>query len=781
MELQAQEWLNTVREEYLRRFVKQGGSAVKFVVAEHKPVSEWIQVQLDQMACADGFCAAHVESRDTKVHMAERLFHHVARVIDWDQLAYQFVTKLLCEHGYHIPSDRKNFTLGEVAKLNDRAEALLRRDLNSWLEGAIVTDTDLCQEFKMAMIRLCLAQLDSTESSPFLTQAVNEWLRGELRQLSALKEALIFQKIVRHNARHMFSSLTRWLRMAGKHGLVVTIDIDRYLVGKRPEQPEGFYYSAAAAMDAYEMLRQFIDGTDEIEGFFLVVMAPAEFLTDGRRGLNRYEALKLRIWDEVRDRTYQNPLGALIRLAESAPVVHEVHADQREEDNSQAIGNVSHQRVIEALRSGVPNRDVVQALGSNQPEIEGKFNGLLQELGSRVATNTMAKGMLIAGGFGAGKSHLLESLQAVAIEHNVVCSPIVISKETPFYNVATLFRAAVESAIVPKKRGHALTEIATDLNFQSPQYSEFYGWAQQQQSGEVDARLAASLYLYEQMVNDPELSHRIIRFWSGDPLSNGEFKKYLKGCSLSTPYVFQKISAQELALQRFRFVSRLMVAAGYAGWVLLIDEAEIIARYSYKQRAKSYAEIARWTGTLEASRFPGLGSVVALTDDFQSVVLDEKGDREKVETSLSQPVADPVAQQAEHGIHVIDRDRLLLSPPYEKLVEETYQKVRGLHGSAYGWEPPDVTALDHLSSTRMREYVRGWITEWDLKRLTPDADIHIEVAALKQDYSEDIELEKVTEVDSSLAVEEPIEDPLLALAMENQSLPHVTEETVSSC
>ena len=94
----------------------------------------------------------------------------------------------------------------------------------------------------------------------------------------------------------------------------------------------------------------------------------------------------------------------------------------------------------------------------------------------------------------------------MALEQNVVCSPIVISKETPLHNVVTLFRAAVDSALVPQKRGHALTEIASELNFQSPQYSEFYGWVQRQEPREVDARLAASLYLYEQMVNDPELS-----------------------------------------------------------------------------------------------------------------------------------------------------------------------------------------------------------------------------------------------------------------------------------
>jgi len=38
-------------------------------------------------------------------------------------------------------------------------------------------------------------------------------------------------------------------------------------------------------------------------------------LTDDRRGLNRYDALKLRIWDEVRDRHRQNPFASLIRVS----------------------------------------------------------------------------------------------------------------------------------------------------------------------------------------------------------------------------------------------------------------------------------------------------------------------------------------------------------------------------------------------------------------------------------------------------------------------------------
>jgi len=41
----------------------------------------------------------------------------------------------------------------------------------------------------------------------------------------------------------------------------------------------------------------------------------------------------------------------------------------------------------------------------------------------------------------------------------------------------------------------------------------------------------------------------------------------------------------------------------------------------------------------------------------------------------------------------------------------------------------------------MREYVKGWITEWDLKRLDPEQQVEIELTEIKQDYSEDVELE----------------------------------------
>jgi len=86
-------------------------------------------------------------------------------------------------------------------------------------------------------------------------------------------------------------------------------------VAKRPVDAEGVFYSKAACLDVYELLRQLIDATDELASSFVLVTTAPETLTDPRRGIeHNYPALKMRIWNEVRDRRRANPFAALIRL-----------------------------------------------------------------------------------------------------------------------------------------------------------------------------------------------------------------------------------------------------------------------------------------------------------------------------------------------------------------------------------------------------------------------------------------------------------------------------------
>jgi len=404
-------------------------------------------------------------------------------------------------------------------------------------------------------------------------------------------------------------------------------------------------------------------------------------------------------------------------------------------------------RAIEALRAGVPNRDAVKALGTSQSRIE---EGFRQQLTTARDGSSQGPGTLIAGGFGSGKSHLLEYLQHIALENNFVCSRVVISKETPLYDPAKVYRAAVQSAMVPGRAGAAMVEVVHKLNFNSPAYKDFYIWVNRQDNG-LSTRFAATVFVFERGKGDQysEVPHRITQFWSGDPIAVRELRGWLRELGESATYKIDKVSVKELALQRYQFAPQLMVATGYSGWVILIDEVELIGRYSLKQRAKSYAMVARLLGKLEEGNIPGLTTVLSITDDFESAVLDQRNDEEKISGRLRAGGSDEellLASQAERGMRIIRRDKVLLDEPTETAIHAIYDKVRVIYTNTYGWNPPaDYKAQDRTA--RIRQHIKRWINEWDLKRLYPGYTPQIEVAKIEQDYSEMPDLEKASEDD----------------------------------
>jgi len=191
-------------------------------------------------------------------------------------------------------------------------------------------------------------------------------------------------------------------------------------------------------------------------------------------------------------------------------------------------------------------------------------------------------------------------------------------------------------------------------------------------------------------------------------------------------------------------VPRLIQAAGFHGWVVLLDEVELIGRYSLLQRAKSYVEVARWVkGDREDPAAP-LCAVLTTVDDFEAQVLVNKNDTELIPKRLRMKGTaefDLLAGQAETGMRVMGRDQIRLQPPDRDALDRTYTKLKAIHAGAFGWDPPDVEGLERLPSNRMRQYVRAWINEWDLRRLDPAYVPDIAVTEVVLDLTEDADLE----------------------------------------
>jgi hypothetical protein len=403
-------------------------------------------------------------------------------------------------------------------------------------------------------------------------------------------------------------------------------------------------------------------------------------------------------------------------------------------------------RAIEALRCGVPNRDAVAVLGSGQDRIEDRFVAVLDAAGTTRGSGS--RSLLIGGGFGAGKSHVLEHLATLARDRGFVVSRIVISKETPLHDPAKVLRAAIESAVLPGGAEDAVPEAAAALDTDTPAYAEFLHWVST--SGAVDERFALTLSLLPRVrTSDADFAELIVRFWSGDPISTTELRRQSRRVGRSRPSL-PAVPARQLARQRFRFLARLFAAAGYEGWVLLFDEVELIGRYTPLQRGRSYAELAGWLRADPDDPASPMVSVVAMTDDFDAAVLTAKGDHRAIPEKLRAKQTaefDVLASAAEAGMRAVERSMIRLQPPDEAELARTYGRLKVLHGEAFEWDPPDVPGLERLGATRMRQYVRAWINEWDLSRLDPSFRPATEVAQVRSSYDESPELERSPDPD----------------------------------
>lgn len=313
--LGVQEYAEFVSIEYLDDYVRSGGAAVRFVVVGGDEIAARWHRALAAAAHTQGYLHVGVDAAEHRVHLIDQLYAAVARQVDWLDLARRQVRAGWESLG--LPCEKPDvLSVAAVAAHHEVAVPEAARSMRRHLEAELLRDPGLDREFRLAVLRLCQCELATGDVLEAERDAVLAWLRVEPVALRTLKSASLYGRVARHNGRAMLVSVAAWRARVSGSGIVVDIDLSRVAVARRPplEQRTGHYYTKAAVLDAYEVLRQLVDATDDLRGAFVAVTLPPELVTDDARGLPAYSALQLRIVDEIRDRRRANPFAALVRL-----------------------------------------------------------------------------------------------------------------------------------------------------------------------------------------------------------------------------------------------------------------------------------------------------------------------------------------------------------------------------------------------------------------------------------------------------------------------------------
>ena len=311
------QWFEVIDAEYLSSFIPDGGASIKFAVTP-EDLDRALYGTIDARCAALGHLVLRLDARTMRAHMPQDLFFELARQIDWRMLARRSILSLASQEGYAVEGidPEASGVYEAIAEANDDSPGSVRNDLRPELKRHIFFDTTMAKDFRVCMSHLCQREFVRHE---YTAQPLLDWLRGENLRISAVKDFSIAGGINRTTARYFIESSLHWIRKAGFSGTVILFDNRRVTLSRNPKDGNR-YYTRPMALDHYELLREFIDGVDRLNGALILVVTSTEFLDTSlerrSRGYGIYEALRTRVMDDVRDSNRANPVASLVVLSQ---------------------------------------------------------------------------------------------------------------------------------------------------------------------------------------------------------------------------------------------------------------------------------------------------------------------------------------------------------------------------------------------------------------------------------------------------------------------------------
>lgn len=147
-------------------------------------------------------------------------------------------------------------------------------------------------------------------------------------------------------------------------------------------------------------------------------------------------------------------------------------------------------------------------------------------------------------------------------------------------------------------------------------------------------------------------------------------------------------------------LSHLFRQLGYNGWVVLIDETELIGRLGKKARLTAYKNMASFLFPAQYSRLESTFTMFAMGASFVEDVIETKHDFENMATVyVDRSEREPIEKVLNHIIAAPQ-----LQPLNQDEILGVLKQVQDFHGRAYGWES-QLDVREVLKATETRGYL----------------------------------------------------------------------------
>lgn len=344
--------------------------------------------------------------------------------------------------------------------------------------------------------------------------------------------------------------------------------------------------------------------------------------------------------------------------------------------------------IIEALRSGIPSRAVGQYFSEVRPRIMKEISDRLDQ----VCDQGKSSGMIISGKYGEGKTHLLNTVFNLAHSNNMVVSYLSLSKETPMDKLYLVYQKIIRNTYLPMRRQPGFMHELEKVSANSPIANEMLLYAVKHL--ETDKLY----YLFRSYLNTEDSDEKFLlqADLEGDFIANAPLKKIYRRIFNQPVKYNTNFTKTRHCGDYFSFMSHLFLQMGYHGWVILIDETELMGRLGKKARLNAYRNMAQF---LLPEKCPESAfTIFALSASYTEDVIEGKHEYENLE-AIYPDEPEPIKTV----LDLLVRAPQLL-PLTKDEVNEVLCKIQDFHGRAYGWTP-NLSVASLAESTQSGGYL----------------------------------------------------------------------------
>ena len=291
-------WLEGINKYYLNSFIKNSGSAVKFLRGDYGAGKTHFFSLVRQEAFSRDYVVSLVtlKSREAPFNKFEIIYQ---KIIDGISTKYQpngDGLKAIFDKWYRDIYEQ------EAAKHNDRIlkEPRIKAEIDYKI-SEIASIDGIDSDFRNSVRSYMQNMIDAKSSRDVENTLILDWIRGKPIPKSELKEFHIFSQINKQNSKAMMKSLVRILTFFGYSGLIILLDeaesIPSIMRSKDRDQ-------------AYDNIRELMDNTDGrgkggINNCMFIYATTSTFFED-RSGIKTYDALYQRVKDELKTQLQLN-------------------------------------------------------------------------------------------------------------------------------------------------------------------------------------------------------------------------------------------------------------------------------------------------------------------------------------------------------------------------------------------------------------------------------------------------------------------------------------------